>query len=151
MAAIHKKGRDHLEALREAHRAESERLLGVFGDVLSVVREAMTPAETPADSGGDTVVAGETPPAVVAPGTVQEVAERAGRLVLKTLEQSGGVDALASAHEAVSAHHATTGWTVQRSWLDCARSIPDQGWIKAARTCTLGAGQESAELGLQFS
>jgi TnpA family transposase len=38
-------------------------------------------------------------------GTVQDVAERAGRLVLKTLEQSGGVDALASAHEAVSAHH----------------------------------------------
>jgi hypothetical protein len=36
---------------------------------------------------------------------VQEVAERAGRLVLKTLEQSGGVDALARAHEAVSAHH----------------------------------------------
>jgi hypothetical protein len=28
MAAIHKRGRDHLEALREAHRAESERLLG---------------------------------------------------------------------------------------------------------------------------
>ncbi|MGP3961036.1 DUF4158 domain-containing protein [Nonomuraea sp. 3N208] len=32
MAAIHKKGRDQLEALREAHRAESERLLGVFGE-----------------------------------------------------------------------------------------------------------------------
>ena len=45
MAAIHKKGRDHLEALREVHQAESERLLGVFGDVLSVVREAMTPSE----------------------------------------------------------------------------------------------------------
>jgi hypothetical protein len=83
MAAIHEQGRDHLEALREAHRAESEGLLGMFGDVLSVVREAMTPAmtpaEAPADSGGDTVVAGETPPAVVAPGTVQDVAERAGR------------------------------------------------------------------------
>ena len=31
MAAIHKKGRERLEELREAHRAESERLLGVFG------------------------------------------------------------------------------------------------------------------------
>ena len=31
MAAIHKKGRDHLERLREVHRAESERLLGVSG------------------------------------------------------------------------------------------------------------------------
>ncbi|GAA2420559.1 hypothetical protein GCM10010404_93670 [Nonomuraea africana] len=40
MAAIHKKGRDHLELLREAHRSESERLLGVLGEVLSVVREA---------------------------------------------------------------------------------------------------------------
>jgi hypothetical protein len=45
MAAIHKKGRDQLEALREAHRAESERLLGVFGEVLSAVREAMSPPE----------------------------------------------------------------------------------------------------------
>ena len=40
MAAIHKKGRERLEELREQHRAESERLLGVFGDVLSVVRDA---------------------------------------------------------------------------------------------------------------
>jgi hypothetical protein len=52
MAAIQKRGRDHLEALREAHRAESERLLGVFGDVLSVVQEAMTPV----GPGGDIVV-----------------------------------------------------------------------------------------------
>jgi hypothetical protein len=42
MATIHKKGRDHLETLREQHRAESERLLGVFGDVLDGVREALT-------------------------------------------------------------------------------------------------------------
>jgi hypothetical protein len=34
MAAIRKKGRERLEELREQHRAESERLLGVFGDVL---------------------------------------------------------------------------------------------------------------------
>ncbi len=38
MASIHKKGRDHLEELREAHRAESERLLGVLGDVRSSAR-----------------------------------------------------------------------------------------------------------------
>ena len=48
MAAIHQKGRDHLEALREAHRAEAERLLGVLGDVLSAVREATVPS-----GGGD--------------------------------------------------------------------------------------------------
>ncbi|MEU4409175.1 Tn3 family transposase [Streptosporangium sp. NPDC023963] len=104
IAAIHKKGREHLEALREAHRAESERLLGVFGEVLSVVAEAMTPATAPTGDGG-TVAPDTVAPVVVAAPTVQDVAERAGRLVLKTLEQSGGVDALASAHEAVSAHH----------------------------------------------
>lgn len=42
MASIHKKGRDQLDAIREAHRAESERL-GVLGDVLSAVREATAP------------------------------------------------------------------------------------------------------------
>jgi hypothetical protein len=88
MAAIHKKGRDHLEALREAHRAESERLLGVLGDVLSAVREATA-------GGGD----GQDPAAG------EDAGEAAGRLVLKTLERAGGVEALSAAHEAVSAHH----------------------------------------------
>jgi Domain of unknown function (DUF4158) len=53
MAAIHKKGRDRLEELREAHRAESERLLGVFGNVLSVVRDATTPPEAEVGTGTD--------------------------------------------------------------------------------------------------
>ncbi|MGH3407482.1 MAG: hypothetical protein ACRDRJ_34030 [Streptosporangiaceae bacterium] len=88
MSAIHKKGRDHLEALREAHRAESERLLGVLGDVLSAVREA-------AAGGGD----GQGPAAG------EDAEQAAGRLVLKTLERAGGVEALSAAHEAVSAHH----------------------------------------------
>lgn len=92
MATIHKRGRDHLEALREAHRAESERLLGVLGDVLSVVRDATEPTTL------------EGVPMVPALEDVT-VAERAGRLVLKTLEQAGGLAALTSAHEAVSAHH----------------------------------------------
>jgi len=52
MAGIHKKGREHLAELRETHRAESERLMGVFGDVLSVVREAVTgPGPDPAVEG----------------------------------------------------------------------------------------------------
>ncbi len=99
MAAIHKKGRERLDALREAHRAESERLLGVFGDVLSMVREATAPEEeASAESNGDASVEG------LAPDT-REVAERAGRWVLKTLEKAGGVETVAAAHEAVSAHH----------------------------------------------
>jgi hypothetical protein len=44
LASIHKKGRIQLETLREVHRAESERLLGMFGDVLDGVREAMSTA-----------------------------------------------------------------------------------------------------------
>jgi hypothetical protein len=89
MAAIHKKGRDHLEALREAHRAESERLLGVLGDVLSAVREA-----TAGGIDGQDPAAGE-----------EDAEEAVGRLVLKTLERAGGVEALSATHEAVSAHH----------------------------------------------
>ena len=88
VAAIHQKGRDHLEALREAHRAESERLLGVLGDVLSAVREA-----TVLSGGGQDLV-----PAADTEGA-------AGRLVLKTLERAGGVEALSAAYEAVAAHH----------------------------------------------
>jgi hypothetical protein len=98
IAAIHKKGRDQLEALREIHRAESERLLGVFGAVLDGVREATTPAEQQADD-QDADAAG------AAGGAPGDVAERAGQLVLKALEQAGGLEALAAAHEAVSAHH----------------------------------------------
>ena len=85
MAAIHKKGRDHLEALREAHRAESERLLG---DVLSAVREATVPGADAQESAHS-----------------EDAEEAAGRLVLKTLERAGGVEALSAAHEAVAAHH----------------------------------------------
>ena len=43
MAVIHKKGRARLEALREEHRVESERLLEVFGEVLAAAREATEP------------------------------------------------------------------------------------------------------------
>lgn len=104
MAALHKKGRERLEQLREAHRAESERLLGVFGDVLTAAREATTPdtststAVGMADDGTDAQSGAEPP-------TEEDVAVRAGRLLLKTLDAAGGVDELTSAHEAVSAYH----------------------------------------------
>ncbi|MFD8534154.1 Tn3 family transposase [Streptosporangium canum] len=99
IAAIHKKGRVQLEALREIHRAESERLLGVFGDVLDGVRKAITPADQ--QPGDPTMKASGSAEG----GDPEVVAERAGRLVLKALKQAGGLDALAAAHEAVSAHH----------------------------------------------
>jgi hypothetical protein len=97
MAALHKKGRDRLEELREAHRSETERLIGVLGDVLAGAREATTPPEpNPGDS---------PPPAAAAAGAEVDVAERAGRLLLKTLESAGGLEQLSAAQEAVSAYH----------------------------------------------
>jgi hypothetical protein len=103
MAALHKKGRDWLEELRERHRAESERLLGVFGAVLAAAREATTP--TDADPGGDgSAGAAEDVREVPGAGADVEVAERAGRLVLKALDDAGGLEELTTAHEAVSAY-----------------------------------------------
>ncbi|MET8051536.1 transposase [Streptosporangium sp. NPDC005286] len=70
----------------------------MFGEVLDGVREAITPAERrPDDQPGSALD--------ITGGAPGDVAERAGRLVLKALEQAGGLEALASAHEAVSAHH----------------------------------------------
>ncbi len=88
MAALHKKGRERLEEIQAANRAEAERLIGVIGEVLAAAREATTPADP---------ATGEVPGA--------GVEERAGRLVLKALEDAGGIDELATAAEAVSAYH----------------------------------------------
>jgi Domain of unknown function (DUF4158) len=98
MATIHKKGRDYLDELHEAHRAESERLLGVFGDVLSVVREALGLPDPGADEAATPAKPQKKPSAKV-------MAERAGHAVLQTLTDAGGLAALAASHEAVSAHH----------------------------------------------
>jgi hypothetical protein len=70
-AIIHRKGRERLEELREAHRAESERLLEVFGDVLAAARGA-----TAAEAGSEEVPA-------AGPGTAgeaddEQAARRAG-------------------------------------------------------------------------
>jgi len=96
MAIIHRKGRERLEELREAHRAESERLLEVFGDVLAAAREAKAIGEDSA--GGDDA------------GAVSDVdggqaAALAGVLVFKAIESGGGLEQLSAAHEAVAAYH----------------------------------------------
>ena len=106
MAAITKKARDKLEELREAHRAESERLLGVLGDVLADVREALGPPGPADDDYAAYELATDTVDAAgegVEP--IGAVCERAGRMVLKTLAGAGGVAALSTAHETVCAHH----------------------------------------------
>ena len=53
MAIIHRKGKDRLEELREEHRAESERLLEVFGEVLAAAREASTPTASRRSTGAE--------------------------------------------------------------------------------------------------
>ena len=98
MAIIHRKGRERLEELREAHRAESERLLEVFGDVLAAAREAAAPEE----DGGQGPTAG---PGAVSDSDGEQAERRAGVLVLKALESGGGLERLSAAHEAVAAHH----------------------------------------------
>lgn len=103
MAVIHKRGRARLEALREEHRAESERLLEVFGDVLAAVREA---AEAAAP--GTAAAAGEFAPREHRnrePEAVASDAARTGELVLKALAAGGGLESLSASHEAVVAHH----------------------------------------------
>ncbi|MGZ4543213.1 MAG: DUF4158 domain-containing protein [Mycobacteriaceae bacterium] len=94
MAALHRKARDRLEQLREQHRVESERLLGVSGDVLTVVRDALAPSEGEVEEG--------------ASDPIGEVSERAGRQVIKTLAEAGGVAALSGAHEGCRRTTSTT-------------------------------------------
>lgn len=114
MAAITKKARERLEELREAHRAESERLLGVFGDVLAGVREALGPESEDSQS-LDTASSGTQPIGVVC--------ERAGRIVLKALAEAGGVTELSSSHEAVSAHHGNNYAPLMERYYRSHRSV----------------------------
>ena len=126
MAIIHRKGRDRLEDLREEHRAESERLLEVFGEVLAAAREASEPgslegidgAAGDEDGGRAVDVSAIGPPDGVADdkaedpavdagpdGAGEEVAVRIGQAVLKALESGGGLEQLMAAHQAVAAFH----------------------------------------------
>src|SRR5690348_7284871 len=43
MAALHKKGRDRLEEIQTANRAETERLVGVIGEALAAARWCRRP------------------------------------------------------------------------------------------------------------
>ncbi|GAB3691113.1 MULTISPECIES: Tn3 family transposase [Actinomycetes] len=86
MAAIHKKGRERLQEIRERQRAETERLWGVFGRMLSGAREAHAHGEAAA-------------------WAESAVCERAGELMLKPLADAGGVAKVSQEHEEISAHH----------------------------------------------
>lgn len=91
LAVLHKRGREELEAIRERHRAETERLWGVFGQVLAGAREA-----TGAAPDGDGSAEGEVTASVL---------ERAGALMLGPLSAAGGVAKVSAEHAEISAHH----------------------------------------------
>jgi len=65
-------------------------LIGVLGDVLAGVREALGPSEEEGDGNLD---------------PIRRVHERAGQAVLHALAAAGRVDKLSADHEAVSAYH----------------------------------------------
>jgi TnpA family transposase len=89
LATIHKRGREDLEAIRERHRAETERLWGVFGQVLAGAREATGTGEDRADD----------------PEPAPSVFERAGALMLQPLVAAGGVAKVSAEQAEISAHH----------------------------------------------
>ncbi|MFC3453356.1 Tn3 family transposase [Amycolatopsis speibonae] len=89
IAAVHKRGKDKLDELREAHRGETERLIGVLGKVVAGARDATTVTAT-----------GQGRPAGVA-----RRQQQLGQSVLHTLEGEGGIEEVAAALEAVTAYH----------------------------------------------
>jgi TnpA family transposase len=100
LAGIHKRGREELEAIRERHRAELERLWAVFGDVLAGAREALG-----LDAGGGAAEAPGSPGRGHEPAGPDALHARAGALMLRPLEHAGGVERVSAEHEALSAHH----------------------------------------------
>jgi TnpA family transposase len=117
VAAIHKRGRLELDEIRERHRAETERLWEVFGQLLAGAREALGQDEQDEPSGepleenlpGESVAEEQQDETADDAGLDEEEAralhERAGRLMLAPLAEAGGVDQVSTEHAAISAHH----------------------------------------------
>ncbi len=118
LARVHKQARDRFEALREASRVEAERLVDVFGDVLAAVRESIEapePVEEQDEDAGESAGDNTGQPEADAEGEedsekkareqARTLAERAGRAVLATLDEAGGIADLLASHEQVSAYH----------------------------------------------
>jgi hypothetical protein len=89
IAAVHKRGKDKLDELREAHRGETERLIGVLGKVVAGARDATTVTATRRGR----------------PVGVARREQQLGQSVLHTLEGEGGIEEIAAALEAVTAYH----------------------------------------------
>ncbi|MBZ6476415.1 Tn3 family transposase [Streptomyces griseocarneus] len=92
MASVTKKAKEDLEKIHAQHRAQSERLIAVLGEVLEAAKEAV-------GFDGDSV----TLP--FAPRKRNGVHAKCGKAVLEKLEAAGGLAKLSEEHELVSAHH----------------------------------------------
>jgi Transposase and inactivated derivatives, TnpA family len=93
MARIIKKGKEDLEKIRERHRAATERLIAVLGEVLEAAKGAV-------GFDGDSV----TPLPTSGP-KLSQMHRQCGQAVLEKLEKAGGLEKLSEDHELVSAHH----------------------------------------------
>ncbi|MFI9311085.1 DUF4158 domain-containing protein [Streptomyces triculaminicus] len=92
MARITKKAKEDLEKIHQRHRAESERLLAVLGEVLEAAKGAV----------------GFDSDSVTLPTSLRKknaVDAACGKAVLEKLEEAGGLAKLSEDHELVSAHH----------------------------------------------
>ncbi|MFF0221563.1 hypothetical protein [Streptomyces sp. NPDC004629] len=86
------KAKEDLEKIHERHRAESERLIAVLGEVLEAAKDAV----------------GFDRESVTLPTSVRKqnlVYAECGKAVLERLERAGGLAKLSEDHELVSAHH----------------------------------------------
>jgi TnpA family transposase len=93
MTRIIKKGKEDLEKIRERHRAETERLIAVLGEVLEAAKEAV-------GFDGESLT-----PLPTSERKLNEVHQSCGQAVLERLEKAGGLAKLSEDHELVSAHH----------------------------------------------
>ncbi|MFP8887900.1 Tn3 family transposase [Streptomyces mangrovi] len=92
MGSITKKAKEDLKKIRERHRAESERLIAVLGEVLEAAKDAV---------GFD----GESVTIPTSARKQNAVHAECGKAVLERLETAGGLAKLSEDHELVSAHH----------------------------------------------
>ncbi|MEV6742235.1 hypothetical protein AB0N14_37225 [Streptomyces sp. NPDC051104] len=92
MGSITKKAKEDLEKIRKRHRADSERLLAVLGEVLEAAEDAV---------GFD----GESVTLPASARKRNQMHAECGEAVLERLEKAGGLAKLSEDHEMVSAHH----------------------------------------------
>jgi hypothetical protein len=88
MNTLHNKAKELLEEIRAEQRERNERMLGVFGDMLTAARDVDAAARA-----ADTPWSG-----------VRRV-HQTGKVLLAMIDANGGLGELLAEHEALSAHH----------------------------------------------